>query len=213
MAIDFEEMFAELETTLESTGSVGDRMAHLLKFANDRAPSRQWQDLLEVQYDADVSLVSAWLEGLFSRQPPDDDIVGFWFGTEEIWQGEIEGRRGVYLIGSRQFDADDNEWAFEASYEPSPRAVNCPSMCRARTILDHTQDYKITSSGEYIAELALAAMLVQAALRLVYANSEYSFLGNKQALVGFGSGGDYLRLGAIGAIGSPAQSGTSHLRL
>jgi hypothetical protein len=140
MAIDFEELFETLQATLERPGGVADRMSDLLNLANERAPDRQWHDLQEVAYAADIPVVCSWLESLFTSHPPGERVIGLWFGTEEVFNEKTEGGRGIYLVGSEEFDDVDNPWAAEASYEPQPRNLNCPSMVHARTILDQTDD-------------------------------------------------------------------------
>ncbi|NDV65150.1 hypothetical protein [Bacteroides sp. 224] len=54
-----------------------------------------------------------WLEQINSEEKIDSSIVGFNFGLFESTDGYM-----MYLIGSKSFDKEDEDWATEIDFEP-----------------------------------------------------------------------------------------------
>jgi hypothetical protein len=55
-----------------------------------------------------------WMTQLTQSESPSADIVAFNFGLFETEDGYT-----IYLVGAKEFDADDDDWATEVDFEPA----------------------------------------------------------------------------------------------
>jgi hypothetical protein len=55
-----------------------------------------------------------WMAAMNAKEHPDKDIIAFNFGLFETIEGFT-----IYLIGTKEFDEDDGDWAIEPDYEPA----------------------------------------------------------------------------------------------
>ncbi len=201
MAIDFDELWATLDASLKTPGSLNENMSRLLQYGQNEVPDKLWAALQKIDYEADVPTVVEWLEHVFTRQFPREDIIGLYFGTEEIWHNVDRVGQGIFMVGSLVFDAEDTEWVSAATYEPQPRNIKCDSMEEAHLTLDSEGDNNsVRSDAQYVVILCYAAHLVQACLRQLAARPEYQGLHGKNVVVGFGRSGDFFHLGKIGSM-------------
>lgn len=55
-----------------------------------------------------------WLNLIIQHERPGEDIIAYYFGI-------FEGTEGyeVYLVGSKGFDEDDDDWACNNDFEPA----------------------------------------------------------------------------------------------
>lgn len=201
MAIDFDELWATLQSSLKRPGSLKENMDWLLQYGQTQAPDKLWTALQKIDFEADVPTVLEWLEHVFAKQFPREDIIGLYFGTEEIWHNVDRVGQGVFMVGALVFDAEDTEWASAATYEPHPRNIKCESMEQAHQTLDaEGENNSVRSDAQYIVILCYAAHLIQACLRDLADRQEYKGLIGKNVVVGFGCGGDFFYLGQIGSM-------------
>lgn len=54
-----------------------------------------------------------WLDKIIKTEKPNDDIIAYWFGIVETTEG-FE----TYLVGSKEFDEDDDDWACNTDFVP-----------------------------------------------------------------------------------------------
>lgn len=64
---------------------------------------------LEIQFNK-------WLDRLNETEKVNEDIVAFNFGLFETNEGYT-----IYLIGSKTFDPDDDDWALNIDFEPKDK--------------------------------------------------------------------------------------------
>ena len=63
-----------------------------------------------------------WISGINKNEKPKDDIIAFWFGLFESANGYT-----MYLIGSKEFDKNDDDWACNSDFEPKNKYFDLPS--------------------------------------------------------------------------------------
>jgi hypothetical protein len=54
-----------------------------------------------------------WLDKILKTEKPSADIVAYYFGILETTKGYE-----TYLIGSKEFDEEDEDWACNTDFEP-----------------------------------------------------------------------------------------------
>ena len=62
-----------------------------------------------------------WLPEICENETPDSSIVAFNFGLFETVDGYT-----IYLIGSREYDGDDEDWATNNDFEPAKKYFPLP---------------------------------------------------------------------------------------
>lgn len=62
-----------------------------------------------------------WLRRVNQSSPPPDDVVAYNFGIFESEGGYI-----LYLVGSREYDPDDDDWACHEDYVPVEKYFEPP---------------------------------------------------------------------------------------
>lgn len=65
--------------------------------------------------------ITDWLLEIKSTQEIPKDIVAFNFG---IFESEDDYK--IYLVGSKSYDADDNDWACNEDFIPNTKYFNIP---------------------------------------------------------------------------------------
>ena len=65
-----------------------------------------------------------WLDDIIKNEKPNSDIIAYWVGIFETEEGYE-----TYLIGSREFDSNDDDWACNVDFTPE----NIASETRTRT--------------------------------------------------------------------------------
>ncbi len=60
-----------------------------------------------------------WIHQLNTSERPNSDIIAFHFGLIEKPEGY-----GMYLIGSKEFDENDDDWACNADFEPKRKYLD-----------------------------------------------------------------------------------------
>ncbi|CAN5306758.1 hypothetical protein BH09BAC1_BH09BAC1_26890 [soil metagenome] len=58
--------------------------------------------------------IENWLKEVLATPEPPEEIIAYWFGLFETKQFFV-----LYVIGSPEFDEDDNDWTYEIGYEPA----------------------------------------------------------------------------------------------
>ena len=65
---------------------------------------------------------NSWIEGINKADTPTEDIIAYWFGLFETANGYT-----MYLIGSKDFDENDDDWACNNDFEPKSKYFDLPS--------------------------------------------------------------------------------------
>ncbi len=63
--------------------------------------------------------IDNWLKVILDSPEPPDNIVAYYFGLFETPKFHV-----LYLIGSPEFDEDDDDWAYEIGYEPANKYLH-----------------------------------------------------------------------------------------
>jgi len=63
-----------------------------------------------------------WINGINKNEKPLNEIVAFWFGLIETEDGFT-----MYLIGSKEFDENDDDWACNNDFEPTNKYFDLPT--------------------------------------------------------------------------------------
>jgi hypothetical protein len=63
--------------------------------------------------------IDNWLVKIQNSPQPPTEILAYYFGLFEA-----KGFYVLYLIGSFEFDADDDDWKYEIGYEPTPKYLH-----------------------------------------------------------------------------------------
>jgi hypothetical protein len=63
--------------------------------------------------------IDNWLAKIQNSPEPPAEIIAYYFGLFEA-----KGFYVLYLIGSAEFDADDDDWKYEIGYEPAPKYLH-----------------------------------------------------------------------------------------
>ena len=69
----------------------------------------------------DYKDLAGWLERVSQSSPPPEDIVAYNFGIFES-----EGGYTLHLIGSREYDPDNDDWACREDYVPVEKYFELP---------------------------------------------------------------------------------------
>ena len=63
-----------------------------------------------------------WIERILETEHPDSSIIAYNFGLFETPEGY-----SIYLIGSKDFDAEDGDWATGSDFEPKDKYYPLPA--------------------------------------------------------------------------------------
>ena len=67
---------------------------------------------------------SDWIEQINSSENPNSDIIAFYFGLFEKPNGF-----SMYLVGSKEYHAEDDDWACNTDFEPENKYLEFPEAC------------------------------------------------------------------------------------
>lgn len=65
---------------------------------------------------ASLPEIDNWLNEVLNSPEPPDSIIAYYFGLFEAPKFYV-----LYLIGSPEFDDEDDDWTFEIGYEPTKK--------------------------------------------------------------------------------------------
>jgi hypothetical protein len=57
-----------------------------------------------------------WIDGITKAENPDKTIVAYYFGLFETHDGYT-----IYLVGSKEYDSEDDDWACNNDFSPSEK--------------------------------------------------------------------------------------------
>ncbi|MFT3934978.1 MAG: hypothetical protein QM726_15235 [Chitinophagaceae bacterium] len=111
-------------------------------------------------------IFNKWLDKIITKERPVSGIIAYYFGIIETASGYE-----TYLIGSKEFDEDDEDWACNVDFEPADKYLNIGQ-----------------ATTEWQTILEQAKMLIKN--YLLTENCKNSFLGQAKAIATGFDGGD-----------------------
>ena len=63
-----------------------------------------------------------WIRSINANETPNNEIIAFRFGLFETENGIT-----MYLVGSKEFDEEDEDWACNEDFEPKNKYLELPS--------------------------------------------------------------------------------------
>jgi hypothetical protein len=92
--------------------------------------------------------IENWLTSLLQSEAPDDDIIAYYFGIFETPEGY-----SIYLTGSAEYDADDDDWATNTDFEPEDNYCTLPEAYKEMD-WEEVQDKIVTLLKDFTATAA-----------------------------------------------------------
>ena len=65
--------------------------------------------------------ISEWIKNICQSESPDNSIIAYNFGLFKSEKGYV-----IYLIGSKAFDEEDQDWACNMDFEPNEKYLLLP---------------------------------------------------------------------------------------
>lgn len=62
---------------------------------------------------------NTWLDKIIRTETPDKDIIAYYIGISESTEGYM-----ICLIGSKEFDENDSDWACNMDFVPKDKYLN-----------------------------------------------------------------------------------------
>ncbi len=113
----------------------------LLDAHQEYAPRPYWQELKDLEVEAQLESMNDWLNQIVTEEPIPDNVVAFWIGIVKFLDNTIEIPT-IYLVGASSYDRDDIDWACNPTYLPENRYAQ-------PDVLQEIDDIAKTSSEDY----------------------------------------------------------------
>jgi hypothetical protein len=97
-------------------------MESLFEYCKKQIPETNWDDLPELDFQADYDRLTFWMSHLLEKEPAPKEINGLWFGLFN--SGTEKERCQLYLAGSRRFGPRKPDWHCQPEYWPDGRYAN-----------------------------------------------------------------------------------------
>ena len=197
---DIAKSYDAVVTVLASDATVADGMARLIDFCDDQESWRGWSALRKLDFAADEKRLKRWLQGVLTKEPPQKSIKAFWFG---LFNPIVEDKAtcGIYIAGSKNFDAADEtfDWACSPDYSPKGRYAKSQVLDEIYRKVGKAKG-SVSEYGEYVLCLGFGGLIINTLANTIDAET---WLGNSMAravAIGFDSG-DGILLGSITKTG------------
>jgi len=200
------DQYAYIQYLIQNKVTVDRGMASIVGICRRLYPHSVWDAIAKLDYQADLTALSAWLTNLLSTEPPQKKIKAYYFGlyTESADEGSY---CRLYLCGTEQFDPDDDsgDWACSPAYWPKKRYADSQvlrSISRllrenSKTPEDHSNyiqaDYLLCLGYATLATMYLA-QTIQPELWLVAPSGNN--ISSRAIAVGFDEG-NILHIGMV----------------
>jgi hypothetical protein len=175
-------------------------MTVLLSYCKSIVSSPIWDQLNDLDYQRDSSLLSTWLESLLRSIPPGSNIVAFWFGLFVTVVNQEE-TMALYLSGSTKYDKHSADWACwdEESYTPDNGYLYSNVLAKIYRVTSQN-DEPVSDLGVNLLCLGYTCLSVWALCQTVTSLSRIATGREIAIAVGFDDG-DYINLGIVGPRG------------
>lgn len=182
-----------IDELLESRAPVGAGMTSLLDLCTGAEPDSVWEDLRDLDFEADFADLSSWLEQVFTDEPPGDRINALWFGLFNPILDDDEPTCCLYICGSQRFDPKVRgfEWACNPEYFPEERYADSDALTTMYRTLA-TKETGVFRRGEYTLCLGYAALCVSQWCHGPMRTTLLGIATMRGVAVGFDAGGGLL---------------------
>lgn len=194
-------------TVADTYGAVSDLMRcetdvtsgvrRLLQHCHGLCPGAVWSEIEELDFAADSAYLKRWLHELLETEPPDEDIVAFWFGLFDETAPDGGAFARFYLAGAESYDPDETNsaWACSPAYFPSGRYAESTVLRSISKALSGAEE-DISWLGSYVLPLGYASLAIADACRSLSSDTLLGCRASRAVAVGFDSG-DFITLPVI----------------
>jgi hypothetical protein len=172
-------------------------MRRLLEHCNSICPDTVWREIADLDFASDSDNLNQWLRALLKAEPPEENIVAFWFGVFDEAGTDGRGFTRLYLSGSETYDSGDKagDWACSATYFPHGRYADSRVLRSVSDIL-RTAAEDASELGSYVCPLTYACLAVTEACHQIPHELLLGRHVSRALAVGFDSG-DFITLAPI----------------
>ncbi len=190
MAYDYPRLVRKIVDVVSIDSSVTDRMNALISECEAQRPHPHWNQMRQVDFDADNVRISNWLSSAFEAANDHPPACGLWFGLVNV---ELAGTESAeaYVAASSAFEATSIDWAAHVERVGEDNYLGS-SVLRAIYAQAYGSADGLRNDAEYPLVLAFGAIAARSALMEAYLPSTLKSV--RGAAVGFDSG-DFLYLG------------------
>lgn len=117
-----EDLYKKVQELIEGGQPAPEAFTELLDFVRDEeGDSKFLKALRKLDSNKEQQRLKKWLGAALEKEPPEDDIVAFWFGLFNT--GDASGPTSVelYIAGSTEQPGEDPDWAVDPEYWPERR--------------------------------------------------------------------------------------------
>lgn len=197
--MDLARVFGAIERLVADGVAVADGMRSLIDECETMKPHADWTRFRALPY-GDLTAMTAWLQGVFEKEPPAAEVNGLWFGLfNPIVGGETV--TDLYVSGSTHFSDDaveSNEWTVSPEWFPDGRDADSSLLAEIHRIAKRPGGLK--NNAEFPMCLGYAALAVQSVIGGLPAKTILGDRASMGVVVGFDSG-DWLVIGRLGRDG------------
>jgi len=201
MRFDLSKSYECVRNVLAENMSLRAGMIRLIDYCEMQVPSKAWESIRALDFEADAVTLRRWLENVLSIEIPAQSIAAFWFGLINPVLGNGQTTCGLYISGTTTFDPGDETGdcfcLTGESYLPERRNADSQVLQETYRAVAGPDAAGI---GEYVLCLGYACMAIRNACEEV---GPKLLIGNRESravAVGFDSG-DFILLGSIGRDG------------
>jgi len=173
------------------------KCANLWNYLDRIYPSPAWKLTRELNFGADFSAHKEWLQYLFTSDPPNADVAGYWFGIffTEYPKYENACLNNLYIGGTSEFvlTDDSKDWACGTFIWPDREKMDAPELLH-EDIFNYSYNNGIKESDRSYLYLAYHIILLN---ELIPSIDPQVWLQNSRyrgAALGFDEG-DFVTLG------------------
>lgn len=174
-----------LETLLKNDTSTDDSWRKIIDFHKAFKQKEFWENLSNIEIEKEQKELVEWIEDLQIESPIPDDIISFWIGIIKLWDEENEKEVcGIYLVGAKNYNKEDIEWAVDYTYEPENKYFASDVLSSINENIEDDDDFSFL---DWILPLSYCCLTFQE----IFKNRKLN--NSCYVSVGF-DGGDFLNL-------------------
>jgi hypothetical protein len=202
MGLNHSEVFETIERLVASDRTVGECMVEVIGICSRDLPHPGWSQLAQINFDEDVAALSAWIPGVFERQPAPFPIQGLWFGLCQRRNERGQVWADMHVVAMSHYDPDDTEFGWlwkEPRHYPDNAHACSLSLCKI-----YVESYKSTTGLGNDAEWPLALAFGAFAVRSLLRGQTVQLVGSPAPRVGVVVGfddGDLVKVGELTTSG------------
>jgi hypothetical protein len=122
MNFEHDSSWDKLTELIESGQTTKTSWNHFIDFHADIKAKPYWANLKILDFDEEQVEIKNWIESLATKNPLDNDIISIWIGINRFTTKHAdEPFYAMYLVGSKDYNDNDIEWATDPKYLPDDR--------------------------------------------------------------------------------------------